>query len=213
MSIFTIVLAAGGSTRLGGEPKQLLKLDGITLVRRIVDEALALQAGPVIVVLGANYERIRAELADLSIIKAFNQSWHEGLASSIQVGLNALPDESIEAFLVLLTDQPYVTTDLLQQLIGTRRQTGRGIVASRYDRPDSQPEEGVNISLLGVPALFDIRYRAEFMSLKGDTGARKLIQHYAADCAAVPFPLAAIDLDTWENVNDWRKVEATGRAN
>jgi len=63
MSIATIVLAAGGSTRLG-EPKQLLTQDGTTLIRQIAQTALALKTGPVIVVLGAHEERIRAELID-----------------------------------------------------------------------------------------------------------------------------------------------------
>lgn len=212
MSIVTIILAAGGSARLGGEPKQLLTQQGTTLVRRMANEALSLQAGPVMVVLGANHERIQAELIGLPLIETINPDWREGLASSLRAGLNALPDEPVDAFLVLLTDQPYVTASLLQQLIDTRQQTGRGIVASRYDSSDGESESGTGTGLLGVPALFDIRYRTEFMSLTGDTGARKLIQHYTADCAAVSFPLAAVDLDTWQNVNDWRVAEATGRS-
>jgi molybdenum cofactor cytidylyltransferase len=60
---------------------------------------------------------------------------------------------------------------------------------------------------LGVPALFDIRYRSEFMTLSGDMGARKLIQQYANDCAEIPFPLAAVDLDTWQDVEAWRAAD------
>lgn len=193
MSIATIVLAAGGSTRLG-EPKQLLAQDGTTLIRQIAQTALSLKTGPVIVVLGAHEERIRAELIDLPLLIAVNQHWHEGLASSLQIGLNSLSDEPVEAFLVLLIDQPFVTADILQQLIITHEQTRKGIVACRYAEP----------SHLGVPALFDIRYKAEFLRLSGDVGARKLIQQHADDCAEVLFPLAAIDLDTQQDVEKWR---------
>jgi len=112
----------------------------------------------------------------------------------LQIGLNSLPDGSIEAFLVLLTDQPFVTNDLLQQLIITHEQTRKGIVACRYAEP----------SHLGVPALFGIHYKAEFLRLSGDVGARKLIQQHADDCAEVLFPLAAIDLDTRQDVEKWR---------
>lgn len=157
--------------------------------------ALSLQAGPVIVVLGANHEKVGQELADLPLITPINTNWLEGLASSLRVGLMALPDEPpIDAFLILLTDQPHVTADLLRQLIDGRQETGRGIVASRYADP----------AHLGVPALFDSRYRAEFMAFRGDVGARKLIRHYPNDCADVPFPLGAVDLDTPQDVERWQ---------
>ena len=197
MNIASIILAAGGSTRLG-QPKQLLRQHGTTLIRSMVDAALSLQAGPVIVVLGANQEKIQTELAHLLVHTPVNTNWREGLASSIQVGLMALADEPIDAFLILLTDQPYVTATLLRQLITTQKQDGRGIVACRYGEAGH----------LGVPALFDIRYRAEFMSLSGDVGARRLIQRYSGDCAEVQFPLAAVDLDTWADVEKWRNGEA-----
>lgn len=195
MPIATIILAAGGSTRLGGESKQLLRQNGMTLVRCMADIALSLQAGPVVAVLGASQEKIGRELADLPLITPINTDWAEGLASSLRVGLSALSHElPIDAFLILLTDQPYVTADLLWQLIDVRQATGRGIVASRYAEP----------AHLGVPALFDIRYKAEFLTFTGDVGARKLIRQYPDDRAEVPFPLGVVDLDTPQDVADWQ---------
>ncbi|QKZ11597.1 NTP transferase domain-containing protein [Spirosoma sp. KUDC1026] len=193
MPIATIILAAGGSTRLG-QPKQLLAIDQTTLIRHMAQQALALEAGPVTVVLGGNQEQIQPELDQLPVHVAPNTNWQSGLASSIQTGLQSLQSSSFDAFLILLTDQPYVTTKLLQQLIDTYWQTGRGIVACRYG--DTGP--------LGVPALFARRYEAEFAELTGDIGARKLIQHYQNDCADVLFPQANIDLDTWDDVAHWR---------
>ncbi|GAB4042498.1 nucleotidyltransferase family protein [Spirosoma jeollabukense] len=197
MSIATIILAAGGSTRLGGQPKQLLIQDGQPLIRRIVEASLSIQAGPVIAVLGANEDLVRQEINDFQLLTVVNPDWREGLASSLRVGLRMLSDQPIDAFLIVLTDQPYVTADLLQQIITTQQKTGRGIVACRYG------ESGH----LGVPALFDIRYKSEFLHLTGDVGARKLIQQYRNDCAEVSFPLAAVDLDTWEDVKRWREAE------
>ena len=200
MKIATIILAAGGSTRLGGQPKQLLTQHGQSLIRRIVDAAIGIQTGPVIIVLGANESDIRQEIPDLQITIAINPNWQEGLASSLRIGLSTLADEPVDAFLIALTDQPYITADLLHQLITTRQQTGRGIVACRYG------ESGH----LGVPALFDSHHKAEFLQLTGDTGARKLIQTYQHDCAEVLFPLAAIDLDTWQDVKSWRRGAGSG---
>ena len=193
MTIATIILAAGQSRRLG-QPKQLLRQGGQTLVRRIADAALSLQVGPVVVVLGANEKLIRAEVADLSVQVIHNEHWETGMASSLRAGLTALAAEPIDAFIVLLTDQPYVTPDLLQQLIDTRQQSGRGIVACQYGEPD----------FVGVPALFDIRYLPKFLILTGDMGARKLIRQYADDCAVIPFPLGSVDLDTPDDVVSWQ---------
>ena len=198
MTIATIILAAGRSSRLG-EPKQLLTNNGKTLVRQITETALSLQTGPVIVVLGANQARIQAELADLPIQLVHNPDWQEGMASSLKAGLNGLPDTSIDSFLVLLTDQPFVTPALLQELIDTRQKTNRGIVACQYGEAD----------FLGVPALFASRYRAEFMQLSGDVGARKLIKQHADDCAAVLFPLATVDLDTKQDVENWQSPRSS----
>lgn len=195
MAIATILLAAGASSRLGGPAKQLFQIGSESLVRHMARLALALAAGPVVVVVGARRADIEAELTDLPVQVVANPTWADGMASSLQAGLRALDAETTDSFLVLLTDQPYVGLPLLRQLIDTQRQTGRGIVASRYAEPGGH---------LGVPALFDRHYRAEFLRLTGDVGARKLIRQYEADCAEVLFPLAAIDLDTPDDVRRWQ---------
>ena len=198
MTIATLMLAAGGSTRLG-QAKQLIRADGITLVRRMTDIAISLQTGPVLVVLGAKQEQIQAELRELSVEFIVNPTWQEGLASSIRAGLNALPNSQIDSFLILLTDQPFVTADLLRQLISTQQQNQKGIVACRYGEAGH----------LGVPALFAMRYKPDFMELSGDVGARKLIQQHRNDCAEVLFPLGAVDLDTPDDVLHWQSSHSS----
>ncbi|GAB3689880.1 hypothetical protein GCM10027592_06740 [Spirosoma flavus] len=196
MRIATLVLAAGSSSRLGGQPKQLLTYQGKTLIRRIVDEALSLETGPVIVVLGANREQLLPELNQLPIAIVENSNWNEGLASSLRIGLSEVDEKTTDAFLIVLTDQPYVTADLLRQIITTYQQSGKGIVATKYGEAKH----------LGVPALFSIRYKAEFLQLSGDVGARKLIQNHLQDCAYVVFPLASVDLDTLDDVAKWNRA-------
>ncbi|MBD2702693.1 nucleotidyltransferase family protein [Spirosoma sp. BT702] len=194
MRIATLILAAGSSSRLGGTPKQLLQSEGKTLLRRITEAALSLEIGPVVIVLGANREQLQSELSDLLVLTSVNEDWQEGIASSLRSGLGLIATESLDGFLVVLTDQPYITTDLLRQLITTYQQSGKGIVACRYGEANH----------LGVPALFSLKYKADFINLSGDIGARKLIQHYVDDCADVAFPLASVDLDTWEDVAKWQ---------
>src|SRR3954467_3092348 len=79
------ILAAGASTRMGA-PKQLLELDGQPLLLRTVEAALASSAWPVVVVLGANAEKIRPTLARLPVLLTENPAWAEGMAASIRAG-------------------------------------------------------------------------------------------------------------------------------
>lgn len=175
---------------MGGEPKQLLTYKGQSLIRRITDTALALQKGPVVVVLGANRERIVPELAGLPVTIVDNSAWQTGMASSLKTGLAALylTNKSIKAVMVLLTDQPLVSVGLLQYMLERYTAENKGIVACRYD------------DQLGVPALFDRRYIEQMLKLEGDKGAKWVIIKHRQDCVEVPFEAGAIDLDSKRDV-------------
>lgn len=175
---------------MGGDPKQLIVYKGQSLVRRITDSALALQTGPVVVVLGANRDRIAPELAGLPITMVDNAAWQNGLSSSLKTGLAALylTQSDIDAVMVLLTDQPLVSIGLLQHLLEVYKNEGKGIVACRYDNQ------------LGVPAVFGRQYIDELLQLEGDKGAKWVIVRHRADCAEVQFEAGSIDLDSKSDV-------------
>ncbi|WP_128544038.1 nucleotidyltransferase family protein [Larkinella soli] len=186
MNIGVVILAAGASSRMGGQPKQLVAWEGRTLIRRVVDTALSTPFRPVVVVLGANREQIVTELDRLPVTIMENRHWEQGLASSIKTGLAALylTQKEFDAVLFLLTDQPHVDRGLLLQLAHVYAESGKGIVASSYG------------GSLGVPALFDRKYIQDLLSLEGDAGAKKLFMEYPQDCAEVPFEPGRVDLDT-----------------
>jgi molybdenum cofactor cytidylyltransferase len=190
LKIGTIILAAGGSTRMGGEPKQLLHYKGQSLMRRISETALSTQAGPVVVVLGANRERIVPELAGLPLTLVDNAAWQTGMASSLKTGLAALyiTHKDIDAVMVLLTDQPLVSVGLLLHMLDTYVTNDKGIVACRYD------------DQLGVPVLFDRNYIEQMLQLEGDKGAKWIIVKHRKDCIEIPFEAGAIDLDSKRDV-------------
>ncbi|HEX9957331.1 MAG TPA: nucleotidyltransferase family protein [Fibrella sp.] len=192
MTIGTLILAAGESSRLG-EPKQLLEKNGQPLVRHMAQLAIDLNAGPVAVIVGANAEAIRAAIDDLKVFVLPNPDWQTGMASSLKVGVELLEKTFPEAILVLLTDQPYVTRALVEQLIETATSSHKAIVASEYG------------DVLGVPMLFRPEYFDALKSLTGDTGARKLVQNHPDDVVGVPFAEGNIDLDTPEDVAKWRE--------
>lgn len=182
MRIGAVILAAGSSSRLG-QPKQLLTVDGETLLRRAVRIAEQASADPVIVVLGAHAERLRKELAGTTATPVYCERWQDGMGASLAAGVAALPPE-LDAALILLCDQPRVQTAHLRQLIARAEETAALIVAASYNNG------------LGAPALFRRALFANLQTIPGDKGARYLIQQHRAQTIAFPLPEAADDVDT-----------------
>jgi molybdenum cofactor cytidylyltransferase len=187
-NIGIIILAAGASTRLG-QPKQLLTYQGKALIRHIAEVAIGSQCQSVVVVLGAYAESIASHLINLDIHIVYNQEWSTGMASSIKWGIKAVqaiaPD--IEAIVLMLCDQPFVSSNLINQLVAEYQATNSMIVASEY------------ANILGVPALFHKELFSELTLLQGDVGARKTILQYDYNCSSIPFAEGVNDLDTLED--------------
>ena len=195
-----VLLAAGASVRMG-EPKQLIEVGGKPLVVRAVEAALASAAWPVVVVLGANAEKIRPLLARLPVLIAENPTWGEGMASSLRAGVNTLRtfSRALDGALVAVADQPAFSADVIARLVDARQKSGRGIVAACY------------AERLGVPALFGCEHFAALTALTGEEGARHFLAAHAAETAAVDLPELAMDLDTPDDVA--RLAAATYRVN
>ena len=188
-----VILAAGASTRMGS-PKQLLTVDGLPLVVRAVEAALASPAWPVVVVLGADAERIKPVLAHHPVLIAENPAWSEGMASSVRAGIALLVQfsRSLDAALVALCDQPALSAESIARLVAAQRATGRGIAAARYRERN------------GAPALFLREHFASLAALTGEEGARPLLNDDPDKVASVNMPEFEKDIDTpgdYESVN------------
>jgi molybdenum cofactor cytidylyltransferase len=131
-----IVPAAGASVRMGRN-KLLLRIGGESVVRRTVTRALA-ALDPVIVVLGHEADRVRAELAGLPCRIVMNPEHGRGLRTSVRAGVAALPADA-EAAVVLLADMPLVTPAMLAALAERFRDTGAPLVLSRYGETIAPP--------------------------------------------------------------------------
>lgn len=191
--IGVIILAAGASSRLGS-PKQLLVYSGTTLLQHSIEVAQASDAASVIVVLGANADLINDKLKNTSVKVVVNANWTEGMASTIHCGLQTLVklNPQIEAAVLMVADQPFVTVELLNNLIDSNIKNGNLIVASKYG------------GTFGTPVLFNKSFFPELLELTGDTGAKSLVRKYLNETAFVPFPKGDIDIDTLE---DYKKVK------
>ena len=183
--IGAIILAAGGSTRMGS-PKQLLKFEGTTMIRRAASSAIESGCRPVIVVTGAASEDVRGELDGLDVHEILNSEWQTGMASSIKAGIGSVltREPQIDAVVVMLSDQPHVTAEVIKRLIDAYVTTSKPIVASSYGED------------FGVPALFDKKHFDELYELEGDRGAKAIIKKHAGDAELVDFPEGVIDVDT-----------------
>lgn len=193
-----LVLAAGGSTRLG-RPKQLLRYGGRTLLARAVAAGTRHTATPPVVVLGAERLRLRALLRRerLRCRIAVNARWREGLGSSLAAGIAAVP-HAADAVLVLLVDQPAVTAAALTRLVAAWRRRPRVAAAARY------------AGRVGVPAVLPRALIREAKRLGGDVGARELLRARRT-LTLVDLPEAAFDVDTEEDAARLAGLRLGGR--
>ena len=185
------VLAAGGSSRMG-RPKQLLPFHGRSLLRHMAEVALAADSGPVVVVLGAEVERLRPELDALPVEVIVNREWELGPGMSVRAAVGAVAaNADVGAIVFLLCDQPLVSAEHIRQLVEASRTTGFPMVASGY------------AGTLGVPALFARECFPELRALGPTGGAKQLLACRPEAVAVVPFPGGEIDLDKPEEYARW----------
>lgn len=180
-----VVLAAGSSSRMK-KPKQLLEFAGATLLRRAASAAVESSCKPVVVVLGANFEKTKAEIEDLPVEICFNENWLSGLSSSIKTGIENLleiaPNVSAAAF--TLADQPFITSRQINRLTEKFYQSKSLIVAAEYD------------GTIGVPAVFAREIFDDFFELSGDKGAKAIMEKRSEMLKTIDLPEAAFDIDT-----------------
>jgi molybdenum cofactor cytidylyltransferase len=184
-----LLLAAGGSRRFGS-PKQLLQFHGKSLLRRAAETLVKSQCDPVIVVLGAEFEKSNAEIFDLPLGIVVNEDWRSGMSSSIRTGLRELlrVEPNLAATVITLCDQPHITAEHIDLLIKEHKQTGAAVVAAEYG------------GTTGVPALFSASLFNDLLALRGDQGARHLIRD-GDDATTIKLDEAAFDIDTRDDLN------------
>lgn len=192
--IAVIILAAGQSSRLGS-PKQLLKIKGTNLLQHSINAALGSNADQVLVVLGSSSGEIKKQLNSDQITILENPDWESGMSSSLRCGLTKVISDNtdIQAVILMVCDQPFVSSDLLNELISAYQNGDKAIIASFYD------------DVPGTPALFHQNMFQELLSLEGDKGARSLFKKFASQTATVSFKEGSIDIDTLENYKNLAK--------
>ncbi|WP_258105257.1 NTP transferase domain-containing protein [Marinoscillum sp. MHG1-6] len=190
-SIAIVILAAGASHRMG-TIKQLLPFGDSTLLNETVKICRSTKTDHLLCVLGAHADEI-AQSLDPKINLVINHDWGEGLGSSIRSGINQLLNQEIDvdAVLLMLGDQPEVSTSLLTNIIDAGRNSGNRIVATQYDEA------------LGVPALFPKKYFSQLTQLNGDIGAKRLINDPSSQAIQIIPEQPITDIDTMEEYENF----------
>jgi molybdenum cofactor cytidylyltransferase len=194
MDIGIIVLAAGSSSRMG-RSKQLLEIDGQPLLCSCVNQALAVNPSHIVVVLGANEKPHRELLEKLPVKIVSNFYWKTGMGSSIKTGLNYLLQSGgeLDAVILMVCDQPALTSEHLVKLIEKFQERKKAIIASSYSNSN------------GVPVLFGRSFFSNLLLLNDDQGAKKIVQQFPDQVDAVVFPKGSIDLDTEDDYQNFLK--------
>ncbi|RYZ66399.1 MAG: nucleotidyltransferase family protein [Proteobacteria bacterium] len=192
--LHVVVLAAGASRRFGS-PKQLVRVDGRPMLHTVVSNAASLGGHAVSVVLGSGASELAPLLRHTPATVVVNRNWEEGMGSSLRAAMTRLPGAPA-AVLVMLADQIAVTVEDLRRLVAAWRRNPEAIATATYG------------GTMGVPAVFPRRCFAALGGLRGDQGARLLIQREWDTLVRVPMPNAAIDIDVPE---DLLEVEARRR--
>ena len=196
-SISGILLAAGLSTRMG-KPKQLLPFGGSTIVETVVDSMLGAKFDEVIVVVGHRAEEIQTQLGTRPIKTVFNPDYREGMLTSAQIGIRAL--ELSDAFALMLVDQPFITSALIDEVVDAYVHTEKGIALPSYQYKR------------GHPVIFDQKYVSDILALGAESGGvRTLFKKYDDDIHYVTVDTDSVlrDIDTPEDYKSALKEQET----
>lgn len=189
-NIGVVILAAGSSSRLG-RPKQLVKFQNETLLQHVINSITPFQFNSSVLVLGANADQIKdaSNLDNVHVVH--NENWPEGIASSIRLGVSESIklNQSLESILFLLSDQPFVAKELIEELINMHINRNQCITACRY-------KENV-----GVPAIFGKSFFRQLLELRGDVGAKNIIARNSEHVDSIVFKRGSFDVDTEEDVH------------
>lgn len=200
LRVGAVVLAAGKSTRMGA-PKQLLLLGGRTVLEQTLENIRCAGVDEIVLVLGSYAETIRQQLppsAFTGLKLVVNQSYGQGMASSLREGLAAL-EPNVDASLIVLADQPFTRPETLRRIVDRYVQSDGQIVIPSYR------------GFRGNPVLLDRSVFAEVMALEGDIGCRAVFGSHLEGIIKVEVEDIGVLLDI-DSRDDYERLQRIGRS-
>ncbi|MGZ4873712.1 MAG: NTP transferase domain-containing protein [Candidatus Angelobacter sp.] len=193
--VSAVVLAAGISRRMG-TPKQLLRIDGETMLERTLKNVRASNVSEIVLVLGYAAESVKKEISTEGVKIVHNPNYEQGMGTSLRTGLAAV-DANATAALIVLADQPWVGSDTLNSLIACHGESTPQIIIPTYK------------GFRGNPVLLDRSVFPELQGLTGDVGCRAIFGEHTENILKLPVDDSGILLDV-DSRDDFETLSAAG---
>lgn len=163
--IAAIVLAAGESKRMGKVNKLLVEIDGVPIIKRVIDAIRGGGVNRIYVVTGFENKRVESCLSDERLTYIYNENFNQGMGTSLAVGVREIVVDDFDGILVCLSDLPRLNSEIVELLVREFYENGENKIVVPTFR-----------GRRGHPVIFPKRYHKSLERLKGDEGARRLIQ-------------------------------------
>jgi molybdenum cofactor cytidylyltransferase len=188
MNLAVLILAAGKSSRMK-DIKQLLKVNGKSLLAIAIGTSKKITPMSITCVLGANAEKIQQECTSEHVHFVINNNYEKGVSSSIVAGLKHLlkEQEQFDGVLIILADQPAIALAYYTEMKALFLNDTSKIIASDYQ------------GKFGVPAIFPASLVPELLRIKGDKGAKEVLENYKERVFCPKIIPNLLDLDTQED--------------
>lgn len=185
--IWAIILAAGGSVRMG-TGKMLLPYHGMTIIEKVIENVLVSGISNVLTVTGSDSDQLIKVIGSLPVEMCFNEKWKDGMLSSVKCGIRSVP-ETCDAVMVFLGDQPMISSSVIEELLYKYKKSDKNIIIPVYQKKR------------GHPILIRKKYFSEIEKLNPDEGLRMLARRFPFDVIEVEIdnPSVLRDIDTPED--------------
>lgn len=178
-----------------GQSKILLPWGNTTVIEQVVTQALAANPKNVYVITGAKAQEVSKVLKSYPVTILHNDSWEQGMASSIKVGITEIKKTKAQAALITLADLPTLKAAHFNRLFAEFNQNPRAVLQSKFTNS------------AGVPAIFTRDTFNHLLSLEGDAGAKSLLKKTPSNQVIFDYPFE--DIDTPEAYKELRKKIGT----
>ena len=192
-----LILAAGQSTRMKGINKLLKYSNGKTLIEKVVCQSLKSKASNVSIIIQEKDLQIENVLNFYPVKILKTRFENLGIGYSISKGMELIKKNNPEGVLILLGDMPDITANHINRMIDEFVNNS----LQKIIRASSQN------MIPGNPVLFPKSFFDLLLKLKGDNGARKILNyyHYMIKYIKLPKMTALTDIDTQEQFDEWKK--------